>query len=62
MKELFSNFGRIQKNDHKLHEIFENFAYGEVFEYSNLPEKESISDISIITLHANHLKHLKRFY
>ena len=42
MKELFSNFGRIQKNDPEFHEIFEKFAYGEVFEYSNLSEKESI--------------------
>lgn len=42
MKELFSNFGRIQKNDPEFHEIFENFAYGEVFEYSTLSEKEAI--------------------
>ena len=42
MKELFSNFGRIEKNDPEFHEIFENFAYGEVFEYSSLDEKEAI--------------------
>lgn len=42
MNELFANFGRIQKNDSEFHEIFENFAYGEVFEYSTLSEKESI--------------------
>lgn len=42
MKELFSNFGRIQNNDPEFHEIFKNFAYGEVFEYSTLSEKESI--------------------
>ena len=42
MKELFSNFGRIERNDPEFHEIFENFAYGEVFEYSTLSEKESI--------------------
>jgi 4-carboxymuconolactone decarboxylase len=42
MNELFDNFGRIQKNDPEFHEIFKNFAYGEVFEYSTLSEKESI--------------------
>jgi 4-carboxymuconolactone decarboxylase len=42
MKELFANFGRIQKNDPEFHEIFENFAYGEVYEYSTLTQKESI--------------------
>ena len=42
MKDLFFNFGRIQKNDPEFHEIFQNFAYGEVFEYSDLTEKESI--------------------
>lgn len=42
MKDLFANFGRIKKNDPEFHEIFENFAYGEVFEYSTLSEKESI--------------------
>lgn len=42
MNRLFDNFGRIQKNDPEFHEIFENFAYGEVFEYSTLTEKESI--------------------
>ncbi|WP_405289716.1 carboxymuconolactone decarboxylase family protein [Methanobrevibacter sp.] len=42
MKELFENFGRIEKNDPEFHEIFQNFAYGEVFEYSTLSEKDSI--------------------
>ena len=42
MKDLFTNFGRIRKNDPEFHEVFENFAYGEVFEYSTLSEKESI--------------------
>ena len=42
MNDLFDNFGRIQKNDPEFHEIFKNFAYGEVFEYSNLDEKETV--------------------
>ncbi len=42
MKELFANFSRIEKNDPEFHEIFENFAYGEVFEYSTLSQKDSI--------------------
>ena len=42
MYVLFDNFGRIQKNDPEFHEIFRNFAYGEVFEYSELNEKESV--------------------
>ncbi len=42
MNELFTNFNRIQKNDPEFHEIFKNFAYGEVFEYSTLSEKDSI--------------------
>lgn len=42
MNKLFDNFGRIQKNDPEFHEIFRNFAYGEVFEYSTLTQKESI--------------------
>jgi 4-carboxymuconolactone decarboxylase len=42
MYELFDNFGRIQKNDPEFHEIFKNFAYGEVSEYSNLNEKETV--------------------
>ena len=32
MYDLFDNFGRIQKNDPEFHEIFRDFAYGEVFE------------------------------
>ena len=42
MNELFDNFERIEKNDPEFHEIFKNFAYGEVFEYSTLTEKESV--------------------
>ena len=42
MNDLFDNFGRIQKNDPEFHEIFKNFAYDEVFEYSTLNEKESV--------------------
>lgn len=42
MKDLFDNFGRIEKNDPEFHEIFKNFAFGEVFEYSTLSEKDSI--------------------
>lgn len=42
MNELFDNFERIQKNDPEFHEIFKNFAYGEVFEYSQLSQKEAI--------------------
>ena len=42
MKELFDNFGRIYKNDPEFHEIFKNFAFGEVYKYSTLTEKESI--------------------
>lgn len=42
MNELFDNFERIEKNDPEFHEIFKNFAYGEVFEYSTLDEKDSV--------------------
>lgn len=42
MNSLFDNFGRIQKNDPEFHEIFKNFAFNEVFEYSTLSEKDSI--------------------
>lgn len=42
MKYLFDNFGRIEKNDPEFHEIFKNFAYGEVFEYSKLSKKDSV--------------------
>lgn len=42
MNDLFDNFERIQKNDPEFHEIFKNFAYGEVFEYSTLTEKDSV--------------------
>ncbi|MBQ8016985.1 MAG: carboxymuconolactone decarboxylase family protein [Methanobrevibacter sp.] len=42
MKDLFDNFTRIEKNDPEFHEIFKNFAYDEVFEYSSLTQKESV--------------------
>ena len=42
MKDLFAYFNKFEKNDPEFYEIFENFAYGEVFEYSTLAEKESI--------------------
>ena len=42
MDDLFDNFGRIQKNDPEFHEIFKNFAFEEVHEYSTLTEKESV--------------------
>ena len=42
MNKLFDKFDRIERNDPEFHEIFKNFAYNEVFEYSNLTEKESI--------------------
>lgn len=42
MRELFENFERIEKNDPEFHELFENFAYDEVYQYSTLDEKESV--------------------
>lgn len=42
MNDLFDNFDRIQKNDPEFHEIFKNFAFNEVYEYSVLNEKESV--------------------
>lgn len=42
MKDLFKHFTKFEKNDPEFHEIFENFAYWEVFEYSTLSEKDSI--------------------
>ncbi|WP_407424779.1 carboxymuconolactone decarboxylase family protein [Methanobrevibacter sp.] len=42
MNDLFENFERIQRKDPEFHEIFKNFAFNEVFEYSTLSEKESI--------------------
>lgn len=42
MRELFDNFGRIEKNDPEFHEIFENFAYDEVYKHSTLDEKDSV--------------------
>ena len=42
MKYLFDNFTRFEKNDPEFHELFRNFAYGEVFEYSTLSRKDSV--------------------
>lgn len=42
MNDLFDNFERIEKSDPEFHEIFRNFAFNEVFEYSSLSEKDSI--------------------
>ena len=42
MNDLFDNFGRIEKSDPEFHEIFKNFAFDEVFDYSSLTEKESV--------------------
>ena len=42
MKDLFDNFGRIEKNDPEFHEIFRSFAYDEVMGYSGLDEKETV--------------------
>lgn len=42
MNDLFDNFGRIEKNDPEFYEIFKNFAFDEVFDYSSLTEKESV--------------------
>ena len=42
MIDLFDNFERINENDPEFHEIFKNFAFGEVFDYSSLSKKDSI--------------------
>ena len=42
MKDLFDNFTRIKKNDPEFHEIFKNFAFDEVYEYSTLSQKEAV--------------------
>lgn len=42
MRDLFENFERIEKNDPEFHELFENFAYDEVYRHSSLNEKESV--------------------
>lgn len=42
MEKLFENFTRFEKNDPEFHEIFKNFAFGEVYENSSLNEKDSI--------------------
>ncbi len=42
MNDLFDNFGRIEKNDPEFYEIFKNFAFDEVLEFSSLNENESV--------------------
>lgn len=42
MKDLFDNFGRIEKNDPEFQEVFKNFTYGEALQHSNLDERETI--------------------
>ncbi len=41
MNTLFDNFTKFEKNDPEFHEIFRNFAFGEVFEYSTLSQKDA---------------------
>ena len=41
MNTLFDKFTRFEKNDPEFYEIFINFAFGEVFEYSNLSKKDA---------------------
>lgn len=41
MNTLFDKFTKFEKNDQEFHNIFKNFAFGELFEYSTLSEKES---------------------
>lgn len=41
MDKLFSKFDKFEENDPEFYEIFKNFAFGEVFEHSNLSKKES---------------------
>lgn len=60
MNDLFSNFGRIQKNDPEFHEIFKNFAFGEVFEYASLSEKDSILVILASLIAAQSPKSFKK--
>ena len=60
MKSLFDNFGRIGKNDPEFHEIFRNFAFGEVFEYSTLSEKDSILVILACLIAAQSPKAFKK--
>ena len=52
MKSLINNFDRIEDNFPDFYELFNNFAYGEVFEYADLSEKETIL-ITLATLIAN---------
>ena len=42
MDYLFENFENIKENDPEFHEIFKNFAYSEVFEYTTLNKNDSI--------------------
>lgn len=42
MKVLFENFTKFERNDPEFYNLFKDFAFGEVYEYSDLPQKESI--------------------
>lgn len=42
MKDLFENFTKFEKNDPEFYSLFKDFAFGEVYEYSDLAQKESI--------------------
>lgn len=42
MNNLFDKFTKFEENDPEFHEIFKNFAFNEVFEYSALTDKESV--------------------
>lgn len=42
MKDLFENFTKFEKNDPEFYNLFKDFAFGEVYEYSDLAQKESI--------------------
>ena len=42
MNTLFDKFTKFEKNDPEFHEIFKNFAFGEVFEYSTLSDKDAV--------------------
>lgn len=42
MKDLFENFTKFEKNDPEFYNLFKDFAFGEVYEYSDLAQKEAI--------------------
>ena len=60
MNDLFDNFERIESNDPEFHEIFKNFAFSEVFEYSSLSEKDSILVILASLIEAQSPKACKK--